>query len=88
MLNMGSWEGIWVVPGIAPLQTTQPCTTPGTPSPRHAGHGSTGARCTVQCPRSNMVVGLISVDQLSLSGLFSGIRGMTEVYNVVGIGDR
>ena len=30
-----------------------------------------------------MVVGLISVDQLTLVVLFSGSRGMTEVYNLL-----
>ena len=33
-----------------------------------------------------MVVGLISVDQLSLVPHFSGFPGMTEVYNLVKIG--
>ena len=33
-----------------------------------------------------MVVGLRSVDQLSLSTQISGIRGMTEVYNLVYVG--
>ena len=33
-----------------------------------------------------MVVGLISVAQLTLDGLFSGFRTMTEVYNLVEIG--
>ena len=40
------------------------------------------------CPRLNKVVGLKSVAQLSLSVLFSDLRGITEVYNLVGIGDR
>ena len=33
-----------------------------------------------------MVVGLISVEQLSLSGQISGSIGITEVYNLVRIG--
>ena len=33
-----------------------------------------------------VVVGLISVDQLSLGTGFSGFQGMTEVYNVNKIG--
>ena len=36
----------------------------------------------------NMVVGLISVEQLSLSPGFSDLRLMTEVYNLVEIGNR
>ena len=34
----------------------------------------------------NSVVGLISVEQLSLDAHFSGLTGMTEVYNLVKIG--
>ena len=34
----------------------------------------------------NMVVGLITVDQLTLDGQISGSRVMTEVYNLVRIG--
>ena len=33
-----------------------------------------------------MVVGLKSVEQLSLSDRFSGFQGITEVYNLVDIG--
>ena len=36
---------------------------------------------------SNMVVGLISVAQLSLSVHFSGFRTITEVYNLVDTGN-
>ena len=36
--------------------------------------------------RSNMVVGLYSVDQLSLDVHISGFWGMTEVYNLVKVG--
>ena len=55
-------------------------TLPATPympyvAPAGAGH-------------QNMVVGLISVDQLSLYALFSGLRGITEVYNLMRIGNR
>ena len=34
----------------------------------------------------NMAVGLRSVGQLSLDAHISGLRGMTEVYNVINIG--
>ena len=36
---------------------------------------------------SNMAVGLISVDQLSLDARFSDIRGITEVYNLLILGN-
>ena len=35
-----------------------------------------------------MVVGLISVEQLSLSARISETRGITEVYNLVRIGKK
>ena len=35
----------------------------------------------------NMVVGLISVAQLSLSAQISGFEGMTEVYNLANVGN-
>ena len=38
---------------------------------------------TVQYRGLNSVVGLRSVDQLSLDGQISGFRGMTEVYNLI-----
>ena len=62
--------------------------TPGTPS-RHRHyrvmtsllpHGHAGQR--------NSAVGLKSVDQLTLVVLFSGLRGMTEVYNLATAGNR
>ena len=40
----------------------------------------------VLAARKNMAVGLISVDQLSLCGHFSGFLGMTEVYNLSLVG--
>ena len=40
----------------------------------------------MQSARLNMVVGLISVHQLTLSAHFSGSQGITEVYNLLRIG--
>ena len=40
----------------------------------------------VRAARSNSVVGLISVAQLTSSPLFSGFLGITEVYNLVYVG--
>ena len=34
-----------------------------------------------------MAVGLISVHQLSLDGHFSGFEGITEVYNLLTVGN-
>ena len=65
--------------GIAPLRPTHLPTTPGTP-PLPAPHpGTTVAPAVV----SEAAVGLISVDQLTLSAEISGFRGITEGYNVV-----
>ena len=48
--------------------------------------GYTGAR--VRSAEYNMVVGLKSVEQLTLAAVFSGLRGITEVYNLFKIGNR
>ena len=48
-------------------------------------------RCTdvgVRTEQCKVAVGLISVAQLTLSLLFSHIRGMTEVYNLLRIDNR
>ena len=68
--------------GIA-LPGTTSSHTPGTPSPTHP--------CYMAPPRTRhgvlyMVVGLISVDQLSLGLQISGFQGMTEVYNLIKVG--
>ena len=84
MVNTGSWDGSWVVPGIALQAHPSPPTTPGTPPP-------TTAADVIHAPTAvlyggvNMAVGLISVGQLSLDSRFSRSRGMTEVYNLVEI---
>ena len=81
-LNMGPWDGPGVVPGIA---------LPDHPSPHHPGYTpptelpSTRQRTTV-LPLVNMVVGLISVGQLTSGPLFSGLWTITEVYNLLRIG--
>ena len=88
MTKYGHLGGYWVVPGIAPSQYTLPVHHPGyTPAP-HSGHGGTGVWCTVQSRGVKVVVGLISVDQLSLSLHFSRLRTMTEVYNALRIDNR
>ena len=86
MVKYGSWEGTWVVPGIA-----HPPSHPG-PIPRvhplPTGRYPVLMRAVTAGPdtRKNMVVGLRSVGQLSLSTEISGLRVMTEVYNVRDIG--
>ena len=71
-----------VVPGIAPPGPPSPPTTPGTPCPTDVIHAPTAAARALR----NMVVGLISVAQLTCRALFSGFRGITEVYNLVNVG--
>ena len=86
MVNMGPWDGLGGCTGIAHPATHPVRTTPGTPPPyrtpehqvRYGVHGYVGGR--------NMVVGLKSVRQLSLSVHFSGFLSMTEVYNLMRIG--
>ena len=82
MLNMGVLGGYWVVPGIVPLPVPTRPTTPGTPLPAADVQTCMSARRHGHVPDSNMVVGLISVAQLSLVTRISGFRGMTEVYNL------
>ena len=82
MTKLGSWEGAgWYrySPPTHPSHTP----TPGTPLPRTPVPTmyNRGAR-----DRLNMAVGLRSVGQLSLYNLFSGFQGMTEGYNLSGIG--
>ena len=84
MLNMRSWEGTGWVPDIA-LPATHPATHPGYTSPSAWRYLS---GYTAVSGRVNMVVGLISVAQLTSRALFSDIRGMTEVYNLVKIDNR
>ena len=68
----------------SPSQPSQP-PTPGTPLPTPPGY----PLCrTADYGWVNDAVGLISVGQLTLSPLFSGLRGITEVYNVVRIDNR
>ena len=64
--------------GIAPSRT-HPVPTPGTPPLAPSWHVSV---LSGQCGQLNVVVGLRSVDQLSLDRHFSGFQGMTEGYNL------
>ena len=88
MTKYGPGMAGWVVPGIAPLPPTL------VPPPRvhlpPADPGWLTALVGVPggVPEYNMVVGLISVDQLTLGPHFSDIRGSTEGYNLVKIGNR
>ena len=82
MVKYGSWDGVWVVPGIALPGTHLIPTTPGTPPPHRAVPPG-----TVQLPHGsyggvNIAVGLKSVGQLSLYVHFSGFLRFTEVYNL------
>ena len=82
MLNMGSWDGWVVVPGIALPAPTQPY-----PPRVHLPHPCTpGYAAAPLAHRGNMVVGLISVAQLTLDDQISGFLTMTEVYNLLRIG--
>ena len=64
-------------PPVLPAPRVHPC-WPGGTSPATS-------RCAA---RRNMVVGLISVAQLTLRALFSDISLMTEVYNLLEIDNR
>ena len=76
------------VPGIAPSQPPSPPTTPGTPPP-YPLVAMSGYTVTAGSWRTkNMVVGLYSVDQLSLCVHFSGLRVLTEGYNLLRIDNR
>ena len=56
------------------------------PLPLHPGTPPSWAYCSAVRTRSNMVVGLISVTQLTLGAQISGFHTITEVYNLVRIG--
>ena len=82
----GSWDGAWVVPGIAPSQAPPVPTTPGTPLPYPTVVLMTSVLPRGAAAQKNSVVGLKSVEQLSLSTQISGFQGMTEVYNLSAAG--
>ena len=68
-------------------------THPALPHPHHPGYTPSPAVTAVHVPGmlsrgQYMVVGLISVEQLTLDPVFSDIRGITEGYNLVKIGNR
>ena len=82
MVKYGPGMGYWVGTGIAPPPThPSPIPRVHPPSP-----GAPVLPYTGPAGESKLVVGLRSVDQLSLSIHFSGSRGMTEVYNLSKIG--
>ena len=88
MTKYGVLEGVLVVPRYSPPGPPQSSTTPGTPPLPHLG---TPWHVTVprgHVPAKNSAVGLKSVAQLTLSTLFSDIRGITEVYNLLEIHNR
>ena len=89
MTNYGSWDGSWVVPGIAlPVPTLVP--TPSAPPRVHPSTAPSaipaGTALSYMPDGLKLVVGLKSVGQLTLSPVFSGLRGITEVYNLRYIG--
>ena len=86
MTKYGSWDGLWVVPGIALPAHPQVPLPRVHPSPTEHAAVLMAAVPRGQHPENNMVVGLISVDQLSLGTQISGSQGITESYNLVGIG--
>ena len=83
MTKYGSWEGPVVYPGSTPPGPTL------IPPPRVHPPCRTAALATAApgYPESNMVVGLISVAQLSSYGLFSGFWTITEVSNLLVAGN-
>ena len=82
MVKSGSWMAGWVVPGIA-LQAHPAIPHPGYTLPTRPGWTTRLHPCWT---RLKDAVGLISVDQLSLSVQFSGLQGFTEGYNLIRIG--
>ena len=64
--------------------------SPAHPHPTHPGYTPPAPTATTQVFTGtarglNMVVGLKTVAQLTLGVHFSGLRGMTEVYNLLRI---
>ena len=81
---MGPWEGTGWVPVCTPPRPTlvpYPGYTP--PLPMHCRHAPSS-----RTDAKYIAVGLISVAQLTLGPVFLHLRVMTEVYNLVEIGDR
>ena len=77
-----------VLAGYPVLPSRHP---PSSPPPRVHPCPTEQCRTAVEpwyggAARLNSVVGLNSVDQLSLSVRFSGFEGMTEVYNLLKVG--
>ena len=78
MVKYGSWVWSWLGTGIAPPATHPATRTPGTPLP----HPVSPRLMRAESGQVNKVVGLISVDQLSLCAQISGFLGITEGYNL------
>ena len=81
MLNIWVLGGCWLGTRYSPPATHPAIPTPGTPPLP----GYTVCMKRVLYTDCNMVVGLKSVVQLTLSAGISENRGMTEVYNLVRI---
>ena len=81
MYKYGSWDGPGLGTGIA-LPGTHPHPPPRVhpPAPTATTQVFTGTYRGLK-----LVVGLISVEQLTLSARISGFQGITEVYNLVRI---
>ena len=84
MTKYGVLKGLGLGTGIALPRTHPVPPTPGTPPlPAPAATVAYSVYSGLL-----MAVGLISVAQLSLYGHFSEIRTITEVYNLLEIGNR
>ena len=77
-----------VVPGIAPSRPTPVPTHPGYTPAADPGWLTVLVDAAGGYGGVNMVVGLKSVQQLTLGTHFSVLRTMTEVYNLSKIGNR
>ena len=80
-----AWPGYRYSPPQYPPGIPLPAPPRVHPSPTDPGWLTALVGCSGTVPRLNIAVGLISVGQLSLSGHFSGLTGITEVYNLVRI---
>ena len=79
----GSWDGSWLYPGSTLQAHPGPHPTPGTPPPTRTASAVPGTALT----QTNSAVGLRSVAQLSLGTQISDNRTITEVYNLLELGN-
>ena len=86
MAKYGSWRVVLGSTRYSPSRYHPPSHYPGYTPPPPTCRWSLYSRCTGHAGRTNMVVGLKSVRQLTLGTQISDIRGITEVYNLVKIG--